>query len=424
MTAQPPEAAGRAADSTQAPPARVGTWILPVLLVMASAAVSQGFVRFTFSYVLPDMTEDILGSYSMAGLLSAANLGGYLAGVIAVTSLAHRVESTTLLKAGLSLTVLGLLLVSLAPGPPVLFLGMGMAGLCSAAVWIPIPAIVAVHVPRRHRGLAFGMATAGAGMSIALTGPVVTLVQRAFGDGAWREVWGVEVAVSAMILALQLLLLKPAGARPADGDPRHHRRKPLRTVLPGATTLLLSYFLYGIGFALYTNYLIAALQEDLGFAPAAATGVFSLLGLASIFGGVLGGRVSDACGRRATLVVLMVLIGLLALVVPLGWGAAVHASAFTYGLLMMAVGTVLVSYLGDALDPRNLGAAFGTATMSLGLAQLVAPPVGGWLADETGSFDIVFYVSCGAALLAGLAVCFLPGAGRGAVEGAPRSASM
>jgi MFS family permease len=390
---------------------------------MVSAAVSQGFVRFTFSYVLPAMTGDILGSYSLAGLFSAANLGGYLAGVIVVTSLAHRVESTRLLKAGLALTVAGVLLVAVAPRTPVLFLGMGMAGLFSAGVWIPIPAIVAAHVPRRHRGVAFGLATAGSGAGLALTGPMVTLVQRAFGEGAWRQVWGLEVAISLVILILQLLFLKPGRAAPVAAD-RLRRRMPLRTVLPGADVLLVAYFLYGFGFSLYTNYLIAALQEDLGFAPAAATGMFSLLGLASMFGGVVGGRVSDVWGRRGTLAVMMILIGLLAMVVPLGWGGVLHLSAFAYGLIMMGIGTVLVAYLGDVLGPQEIGTAFGVATMSLGLAQLAAPPLGGWLADRTGSFDIVFHVACGSGILAGVAICFLPGTGRAVVRRrAPRGPS-
>lgn len=387
------------------------TWILPVLLVMVSAAVAQGFVRFTFSYVLPGMTEDILGSYSVAGLFSAANLGGYLLGVTAVTSVSRRVEGTRLLKAGLALITACLSTVALAPWIPLLFLGMGLAGLCSAAVWIPIPAIVAAHVPRRHRGFAFGLATAGSGAGLALTGPMVTMVQQVFGADAWRPVWGLEAAISLVVLTLQLLFLRPGRTHPVDEE-RPRRRTPLRAILPGSHTLLIACFLYGVSFSLYTNYLVAALRENPGFAPETATGVFSLLGLASLFGGVLGGRVSDVCGRRGTLAVMMVLVGLLAAVIPMGWGGVLHLSAFAYGLLMMGIGAVLIAYLGDALGPGDIGVAFGVTTMSLGLSQLVAPPVGGWLADRTGSFDIVFHVSCGTGILAGVVVCFLPGTGR------------
>lgn len=384
-------------------------WIWPVLLLMCAPAVSQGFVRFVFGFVMPDMTRDVLGSYSVAGLFSATNLGGYLVGVLLLTSLSHRFESTRLLKTGLALTGVGLAVVALAPSTPLLFVGMGMAGLCSAMVWIPLPSIVAGHVPPRHRGLGFGIATAGIGVSIALTSPAVTLVHRVFGSGEWRPVWALGAAGALVVLILYLVLLAPVRTDTAGPSPSGAPQRGF----PGRGRLLLSYFLYGVSFVLYTNYLIVALRQDLDFTPTGAAQVFSLLGVASIVGGAVGGRVSDWFGRRSVMAISMVSVGLLALVVPLGWGGAAAVSAFCYGLLMTAVGTVLVAYLSDVLDPRWMGTAFGSATVSLGLAQLLAPPVGGWLADVTGSFAVVFHLACGAGVLAGLVAAFLPGTSAG-----------
>lgn len=406
MTAQPAETA-ESSPGAGASAVPVRTWIWPILLVMCASGVSQGFVRFTFSFVLPDMTEDVLGSYSVAGLLSGANLGAYLVGVLAMTLLAARFESTRLLKAGLALIVLGLLVIAVAPWTWLLFAGMALAGLCSAAVWIPVPSIVAVHAPQHLRGLGFGLVTAGIGISIALTGPAVTLVQRVFGEGEWRQVWGLTVLVSVVVLVLQLLFLKPVDTH-AD-EPRPVRR-PLGSLLPGAWTLLLSYFLYGASFALFTNYFIAALQQDMDFGLAHATGVFSLVGLTSIFGGVVGGRLSDRIGRRATLVAFLLIIALPPLVVPLHWHGGVYAAAVLYGLLMTGIGTVLVAYVSDRLGPREISAAFGATTLSLSIAQFLAPPLGGRLADVTGSFDLTFYVATATAVLSGIVAVFLPGA--------------
>src|SRR5215211_6822685 len=36
-------------------------WLAPVLLAMAASGVSQGFVRFTYPFVLPAMRQDVLG---------------------------------------------------------------------------------------------------------------------------------------------------------------------------------------------------------------------------------------------------------------------------------------------------------------------------------------------------------------------------
>src|SRR5690242_20119724 len=114
MTTGQPTAAVAAGDDAS------GAWFAQVLLVAACAGVSQGLARFTFPYVLPQMTADVLGSYSAAGVLGAVSLGSYLAGLLAVTRLESRVDGTRLLQAGLGCTCAGLATVGLAPNYAVL----------------------------------------------------------------------------------------------------------------------------------------------------------------------------------------------------------------------------------------------------------------------------------------------------------------
>jgi MFS family permease len=383
-------------------------WKVAVLLVMAAVAVSQGFARFTYAFVLPDMTADILGSYSAAGALGAANLGGYLIGVVLMTAFAHRFEATRLMKTGLALTVLGLLIVATAPHPALLFVGMLLAGCCSAGVWIPCASVISAYAPAARRGVAFGVVTAGIGIAIALTGRITAWVHASAGEGSWRPVWGVVTGVCAVVLILVLAFLRPVDRQPdlALG------RVAVRKVLPGAPALLLSYGIYGVSFAIYTNFLVAALKDGLGYSSGAAANAYSLLGLASILGGVVLGRVSDRLGRRPVLVAAMLLVGVAAVVIPLGWAGAVLPSVIAYGLLMTGIGAVIVAYLSDLLEPRDMAAAFGAITLSLGVAQLVAPPVGGWLADATGSFRLTFVLAGVAGAVAGVIAVLLPGRAR------------
>lgn len=408
---QPPDAVPWEREPTAAE-GRPG-WVVAVLLVMAAVAVSQGFTRFTYAFVLPDMTADVLGSYGVAGALGAANLGGYLAGVSAVTALGHRVESTLLLKRGLAMTVLGLLVIATAPHPALLFVGMAVAGMCSAAVWIPCASIIAAYAPESRRGLAFGIVTAGIGMAIALTGQLTSWVHALFGESSWRPVWGVVVALSTVILALELAFLRPVEQRP-DQAPR---RVVVRRVLPGAVPLLLCYGAYGASFALYAQFLVAALQEGFGYDSGRAADAYSLLGLASVFGGVVLGRASDRLGRRPVLSGALVLVGGCAVVIALRIDALVLMSVVVYGLLMTGFGTVVVAYLSDQLEPPDMAAAFGSITLAISLAQLVTPPLGGWAADVTGSFQVTFLLAAATAGLAALLAVCLPRAG------APRRAT-
>ena len=407
MNPEPPDVSVAGAGPADGRPG----WKSAVLLVMGAVAVSNGFARFTYAFVLPDMTADVLGSYSVAGALGATNLGGYLAGVVVMTAFAHRFEATRLLKTGLVLTLVGLVIVATAPHPSLLFVGMLVAGSCSAAVWIPCTSVISSYAPSARRGLAFGLVTAGIGMAIALTGQITAWVHAAAGEGAWRPVWAVVVAVSAVVTVLVLAFLRPVERQPDVAV----ARAPLRTVLPGATALLLSYGVYGVSFAIYTSFLVAALQEELGYGSGAAATAYSLLGLASITGGVVLGRVSDRWGRRPVLVVALLLAGAASVVIPLGWTALVLPSVIAYGLLMTGIGAVVVAYLSDLLEPRDMAAAFGAITLSLGVAQLVAPPVGGWLVDATGSFRLTFVVAAGTGAAAGVLAGFLPARSRRAV---------
>ena len=375
-----------------------------VVLIMLSGAVSQGFARFTYPFVLPQMRHDLLGSYSAAGAVGAVNLGSYLAGVFAVTWISRRMESTALLKCGLVLTSAGLLLVALAPNLLVVVVGMAAVGLFSAAVWVPAAGIVSAHAPEHRRGLAFGITVAGIGLSIAVTGQLVALVHRLAGPDAWRPVWGIEAGLAAVILLLQLVLLERL---PGEHAPDTTRRA-LRELMPAPRRLLVSYFLYGASYAIFTNYLVAAAQNDLGLSSTGAAQAYSALGIASIFGGLVLGRVSDRIERRTVLGWAVLGTGLLCLLVPIGAGVLTVPVALLYGLLMTGVGSVLFAYISDCVPQAFVAAAFGTITLSLGLSQLVAPPLGGWLADRTGGFAVSYLVAAVAGVLAGVLALRLP----------------
>lgn len=383
-------------------------WLAPVLLAMAASAVSQGFVRFTYGFVLPAMKEDLLGSYSVAGLLGAVNLGSYVLAVVMMTVLAPRVESTLLVKLGLAGCTAGLLVVALAPNTWVLAAGMALAGFTSAAVWIPVSGIVAACAPAAKRGLAYGLMIMGIGLSIALSGLLTSLAQRAGGLMAWREVWAVEAGISFAILVLVTVGLRPVGR--AEVALRSLRN--LRTEV-AAIRICLAYGMYGVGFSLYVHYLVAALHDLGGMSNGDANRAYSLLGIASIFGAILLGRASDRWHRTRTLSLAMAVTGVSALVVTLTTSTWVLTlSVVVFGLVMTGIGVILAAYLSDELEPADVATMFGVATLALAVAQFLAPPAGGWLADHTGSFSATYLVSALAGVVSGAIAWTLPSSRR------------
>ncbi len=355
------------------------------------------------------MVADIAGTFSRAGLLGTLNLAAYLAGVGVVTTVATRVEPTVLLALGLAGTVAGLLTAGLAPSYTVLAAAMIVMGGCSAGVWIPVTAVVSEVVPPRTRGVALGIVVAGFGMSVVASAQLADLARRLGGEGAWRPVWLIEAALGAVVLTAVLAVLRPVrAATRAPGPGRSGSAWSALVQLPGWRAITATYAAYGLGYALYTTYVVSALRRDAGFDAGHAALDYAVLGACSIVGGILVGRVSDHAGRRRTLATCALLQVVCALLVPLHAEPWALLSVAAFGLLMPGTGTVVTAYVGDHTAPRAMGAAFGAVTLAFGAAQVGGPWLGGWLADRTGSFTPTFLISAGAFTVSAAAALSLP----------------
>jgi MFS family permease len=190
------------------------------------------------------------------------------------------------------------------------------------------------------------------------------------------------------------------------------RISALRAV-PGWIGSTLSYGGYGLAISIYMTFLVAAYEDDSGFGSGHASAVFAVAGLCITAGGVVLGRWSDRVGRRAAMTWTYVGMTTAILLVPVGAEPWAVLSAIVFGLALSAAPAVLAAHLADSLDPRRFAAAFGAVTLVFGLAQLVGPQLGGWIADRTGSFATAFLVAAGAALGAAIAASTLPRRGVG-----------
>lgn len=373
-------------------------------LTMLSCGVSQGFGRFTWALLLPAVQRDVLGSYALAGLLGTANVGSYLVGAAVVSSLSGRLEPAHMIRLGMVGSASGLVVLASAPGFAVLLLGMLLTGFGGAFCWIPAPGLAGSVVEPERRGLAIGTVGSGIGSSIVIASLLTNAVHGVAGDDAWRPVWIIEAAVAVVAAGACWRWLRPASTGPAGSSASLGALKQV----PGWLGVTLAYAAYGLAYVIFISYVVAALEEDAGFTPSHASNVFTLLGVALTFGGVLSGRVSDRIGRRAALIIAYVAMAACAVVVLSGAEPWAAASALVFGLTMSGIPTVIAAHFGDHLDPRAFAAAFGAVTVFFGLTQLTGPQLGGWLADQTGSFTVSFLLAAAAAALGAVACTTLP----------------
>jgi MFS family permease len=207
-------------------------------------------------------------------------------------------------------------------------------------------------------------------------------------------VYLVEALLALVVLVLCQRFLRPA-VHKDDATPV--RSGALRRV-PGWAGVVGGYAAYGLAYSIYTTYLVSTLQDD-GFSSGHAAAVYTLVGLALVGGGVLLGPASDRWGRGHVLVAGYAVMAVAIVLVPVGSEPAASVSAIAFGLTMSGLPAVIAAHLADVLTPREFAGAFGRCTLAFGVAQLCGPPLGGLLAESTGSFTVPFVLAAAIAAL-------------------------
>lgn len=385
---------------------------------MASACVAQAFGRFTWGVVLPGARDDVLGgSNTLAGFFGTLNVTAYLFGTMGMAWAATRVSLVGLIRIGLAISTTSIALAAFAPDGAVLGLALFGMGLGGAVIWIPAPAVAARALPPRRAGMAVGMVGSGIGLGIVFAGQVSAWLDRSHraahprSAGAptdqWQTTYRIELVVALAVLVAAFALLRSRGDRPAAGGGGFGGVRALRSV-HGWIPLTVAYAAYGFAYILVVGFLVARLEDDAGFSTGAATGMFSLLGLATVFGGPTLGPLSDRIGRRRTLTGGFVLFAACALLALTGTQPWVAVAAVGVGLMFSALPSLLIAHIVDNTDTDTYGPAFSAATLAFGVMQMVSPQVGGVIADTTGSFTPVFMLSAAVSLVAAAAASRLP----------------
>ena len=375
-----------------------------IALVALASAVAQSFGRFSYALLLPAIDRDLLGSYAVAGLLGTANVAAYLAGTVAVSAVARRADPATLLRLGLVATTLGLGVLSQAGSAGALAVGLSLTGFGGAFIWVPAPGLAGSVVPPSRRGAAIGLTGSGIGLGIVAASILTAVLHRTGGDASWRTVWLVEAGVSLLALVLCVAVLRPVAS---GADPGPARPGALRRV-PGWLGLVGAYSAYGLAYSVFTTYVVSLLQDDAGFSDAHASLDYTLLGVALVVGGPLFGPLSDRWGRGPVLVAGNVAMAGAILLVLAGAEPFAALSVLAFGLTMSGLPAVIAAQLSDHLSPREFAGAFGRLTLFFGVAQLAGPPLGGWLAERTGTFTLSFGVAALTALGGALASRAVP----------------
>lgn len=378
-----------------------------MLLIALAAAVGQAFGRFSYGVLLPAVRDDLGISNTQAGLIGAANVGAYLLGTLIVAWATSRFRLIVIMRLGLSLATAGLFLAGTVNSPLMLAVGLFIAGIGGAFLWIPAPVIAADALPLKQRRLAVGLMSSGIGIGIVFVSILSGALRSSQGDHAWSSVYQIQFSIGLVLLVATLLIVRhqqttPSGKAGIGGFGALQR---MRGWLP----LILAYSTFGFMYLLVIGFLTTRLEDDSGWTSSDAAFAFTTMGFAMIFGGPTFVAIAHRLSVRWALTIAFGLWPVFVGIVLTGHHLPTLMACIGLGFLFSALPTLMTLYVVENSTAADYGPGFAAATLTFGIAQTISPPVGGFIADLSGSFTLVFLLSSAMGVVGLVASMQLPG---------------
>jgi MFS family permease len=351
-------------------------------LLMQPMGLDRGFTRETFSL-----------AFAIQNLVWG--LGAPLFG-----ALSDRFGSGRTIAIGAVLYAVGLLAMSYADSPAMLYLSAGvLIGLGqSGTTFGVILGVVARAVPPEKRSLALGMASAGGSMGQFL---MVPFGQQLIAHFDWHTALLVLSVVSSVGLPLAFLL-QGRTLHGAD-QPQQSMAAAFRQALGHRSYhfLFWSFFVCGFHTAFITLHL-PSYVVDRGLTAFDGALAVALIGLFNVIGsygcGWLGGRHSKKTllgwvyALRAVSIALLLLFPLTPLVL--------YVFAAGMGLLWLGTVPLTNGLIGQIYGLRYMATLYGLVFLGHQIGSFIGVWLGGWAFERTGSYDVVWWLGIGLALAA------------------------
>jgi len=216
-------------------------------------------------------------------------------------------------------------------------------------------------------------------------------VRASQGDQGWTSVYFIMAVAGLTVLLGVLAAVRHQQAAPSGGGGfgGFGALKRMRGWLP----LLFAYTCFGFMYLLVMGFLTTRLEDDSYWTNVDAAFAFTLMGFAMIFGGPLFVAIANRFGPRSALAMAFGLWPVFITVVLTGHYVPTLVACVGLGFLFSGLPSLITLYVVENTAIEDYGPSFAAATLAFGLAQTISPPIGGFLADLTGSFMAVFLLS-------------------------------
>jgi FSR family fosmidomycin resistance protein-like MFS transporter len=387
------------------PPAIEGT-AMNVLVALSVSHLLNDTIQALLPSIYPLLKESYGLSFTQIGFLTfttqvTASLMQPLVGVY--TDKRPRPYS---LPIGMSLTLIGLVMLSLAGDFPVLLIASALVGIGSA-IFHPEASRLARMASGGRHGFAQSLFQVGGNFGTSL-GPLAAAFV-VMPRGQIHMLWFTSLAVLAIVLLHRVGGWYQRRLSSATRGRAHHQipRSPFprRTVILGIAVLIVLVFSKYVYLSSLTSYYTFYLIEKFQL-PAAETQVYLFVFLFAVAAGtIIGGPVGDRFGRKRVIWISILGTAPFALWMPHASLAGTVALSVVIGVILASAFSAILVYAQE-LVPGKVGLIgglfFGFAFGVAGVGSAVL----GKLADRTSILHV--FELCSYLPLIGLLTAFLP----------------
>lgn len=366
--------------------------------------------RAMLSPIYPEIQATI-GPQSNAamGIIASCYFFGYTALQIPSGYLVDKFGQKKVLVPGFTIFALGVFSIAFAKSIMAIYIGSVMAGIGCGTYYGAAFSLTSQHVPPEKKGLQTAIVNSGSalGMIIGMTGS--SYLVKALGLP-----WQTMVIVSGCLLVFLVLwfmyaIVDPSKAKAAVVETKAAKaveatqtEEPKKSIFQ--TSLVTCYFLYFT--TCYSYYLIVTwlpkfLEAERGIRGGMIGLIVSMIAVTAVPGALYFARMSDQKRDKKANIIIFLEVSAFVLIAVSMFAPNTTSLAIIlllYGFLgKMAVDPILISYVSDKADKKNMATTLGTFNFFGMSSSVVAPALTGYIMDQTGSGVWGFYL--GAILL-------------------------
>ncbi|MCX5918434.1 MAG: MFS transporter [Deltaproteobacteria bacterium] len=395
-------------------------WAWVILTASFATIFIHYSIRLGYGILMPEMIQSLQISKAQAGTIASSFYLAYGIFSPIMGFAVDRFNSRILLTVCSAILATGTYFMSRPETLSQACFAFFIAGVGASAMWTPVVTLVQRWYGANRRGLALGILSVSYAIGYGVMGIAIPPVVAAYG---WRACWLILALFSFLLVPLNGILLRnrprdlnlnPWGEGEKTSVPvspdQGKKRVPYRRLLgmPSLWFAAVSYLFIGFTAYLVNLFIVTYGNLELKYSFSRAAQLASGIAFGGIAGAFLLPLLSDYIGRKKC--VLIINAGMTASILLILWAgnawSSLFAAACIFGVFYAAAWPMYAAAAADFFPREATGTVLGFWTIFYGFSLVVAPALGGYIADQTGTFRYSFLVAIFTGCLAVL--FFLP----------------